>query len=36
VWDVVDDFKKLILSGQPVAPDRLADESVPLGDLAAE
>jgi 3-phenylpropionate/trans-cinnamate dioxygenase ferredoxin reductase component len=34
IWDVVDDVKALILSGQPVDEHRLAEPSVPLPDLA--
>ena len=34
VWDVIDDVKALIASGAVVDPDRLADPSVPLADLA--
>jgi NADPH-dependent 2,4-dienoyl-CoA reductase/sulfur reductase-like enzyme len=36
VWDVVDDVKRLILSGQPVDTERLADPGVPLADLVSE
>ncbi len=35
VWDVLDDVKALILSGNRVDPDRLADARVPLTELAA-
>ena len=35
VWDVVDDVKALILGGRPVDPDKLADPSVALGEVAA-
>ena len=35
VWDVIDDVKALILSGNRVDPDRLADTRVPLTELAA-
>ncbi|MEV0332556.1 FAD-dependent oxidoreductase [Nocardia sp. NPDC050717] len=30
VWDVTDRIKQLILSGEPVDPDRLADPDIPL------
>ncbi|WP_069166984.1 NAD(P)/FAD-dependent oxidoreductase [Nocardia altamirensis] len=30
VWDVTDRIKELILAGEPVDPDRLADTSIPL------
>ncbi|WP_280234539.1 NAD(P)/FAD-dependent oxidoreductase [Nocardia cyriacigeorgica] len=30
VWDVTDRIKQLILAGEPVDPDRLADTSIPL------
>jgi 3-phenylpropionate/trans-cinnamate dioxygenase ferredoxin reductase subunit len=30
VWDVVDDVKRLILSGRAVDPQRLADSGLPL------
>lgn len=33
VWDVTDDVKRLIRSGEPVDPQRLADAAVPLGSL---
>jgi 3-phenylpropionate/trans-cinnamate dioxygenase ferredoxin reductase subunit len=33
VWDVLDDVKALIRSRSPVDPDRLADQSVRLGEL---
>ncbi|QMU75613.1 FAD-dependent oxidoreductase [Streptacidiphilus sp. PB12-B1b] len=33
VWDVTDPIQQLIRSARPVDPDRLADPSVPLGDL---
>lgn len=33
IWDVVDDVKSLILAGRSVDPAKLADVSVPLGDL---
>lgn len=33
VWDVTDDVQALIRTGQPVDTKRLADPSVPLGDL---
>ena len=33
VWDVVDDIKELIRSGQTVDPARLADPDVPLASL---
>jgi 3-phenylpropionate/trans-cinnamate dioxygenase ferredoxin reductase subunit len=33
VWDVLDDVKRLIRSKSSVAPDRLADQQVPLGEL---
>jgi 3-phenylpropionate/trans-cinnamate dioxygenase ferredoxin reductase subunit len=33
VWDVLDDVKGLIRSRTPVAPDRLADPDVPIGDV---
>ncbi|GAA1410269.1 pyridine nucleotide-disulfide oxidoreductase [Glutamicibacter uratoxydans] len=33
VWDVVDDVKSLILSGRSVDAAKLADPSVPLGEL---
>lgn len=33
IWDVMDDFKALILSRKGVDPAKLADPSVPLGDL---
>jgi 3-phenylpropionate/trans-cinnamate dioxygenase ferredoxin reductase component len=36
VWDVVDDIKALILTGQPVDEGRLADPDVPLSDLVAD
>ncbi len=35
VWDVLDDVKALIRSGNVVDPARLADPRVPLADLAA-
>ena len=35
IWDVLDDVKALILSGNRVDPDRLADARVPLTELAA-
>jgi 3-phenylpropionate/trans-cinnamate dioxygenase ferredoxin reductase subunit len=33
IWDVVDDIKELIRSGQTVDPARLADPDVPLASL---
>ncbi|GAB1691346.1 NAD(P)/FAD-dependent oxidoreductase [Krasilnikovia sp. M28-CT-15] len=33
VWDVVPEIQRLIRSGQPVDPDRLADPGVPLAEL---
>lgn len=33
IWDVMDDFKALILSRKGVDPAKLADPSVPLGEL---
>jgi 3-phenylpropionate/trans-cinnamate dioxygenase ferredoxin reductase subunit len=33
IWDVTDDLKALIASGDPVDPARLADPDVPLADL---
>jgi 3-phenylpropionate/trans-cinnamate dioxygenase ferredoxin reductase subunit len=33
VWDVTDAVKKLITAGEPVDPDRLADESTPLDQV---
>jgi 3-phenylpropionate/trans-cinnamate dioxygenase ferredoxin reductase component len=33
VWDVTDAIQDLVRRGTPVDPDRLADPSVPLGDL---
>ncbi|MFI6432042.1 NAD(P)/FAD-dependent oxidoreductase [Rhodococcus oryzae] len=33
VWDVTDAVKKLITAGEPVDPDRLADESTPLDQI---
>lgn len=33
VWDVVDDVKGLIRSGNPVDVDRLVDPQWPLADL---
>ncbi len=33
VWDVTDPIKALIRGGRPVNPDRLADTSVPLGEV---
>jgi NADPH-dependent 2,4-dienoyl-CoA reductase/sulfur reductase-like enzyme len=33
VWDVTDDIQSLIRSARPVNPARLADQSVPLGEL---
>jgi 3-phenylpropionate/trans-cinnamate dioxygenase ferredoxin reductase subunit len=33
VWDVTDDIQRLIRSGTPVDPDRLADPDVPLAEL---
>ncbi|MFD5247117.1 NAD(P)/FAD-dependent oxidoreductase [Amycolatopsis sp. NPDC058340] len=34
VWDVTDPIKALIRGGRPVNPGRLADTSVPLGEVA--
>ncbi|MFL6206892.1 MAG: NAD(P)/FAD-dependent oxidoreductase [Acidimicrobiales bacterium] len=34
VWDVVDDLKAIVASGQAIDTGRLADPDVPLGDLA--
>jgi hypothetical protein len=34
VWDVVDEVKPFIRSGDPVDPARLADPSVPFADVA--
>ena len=34
VWDQGDDIKALVRGGATVDPDRLADPSVPLTDLA--
>ena len=34
VWDVTDPIKALIRGGRPVNPDRLADTSVPLAEVA--
>ncbi|KAA8958766.1 FAD-dependent oxidoreductase [Mycobacterium sp.] len=34
IWDVLDDVKNLIWSQRPVDPQRLADPTVPLGELA--
>ncbi|MFC5997060.1 NAD(P)/FAD-dependent oxidoreductase [Pseudonocardia hispaniensis] len=33
VWDVTDDIQRLVRSGSPVDPDRLADPGVPLSEL---
>ncbi|MFC1409927.1 NAD(P)/FAD-dependent oxidoreductase [Streptacidiphilus sp. N1-12] len=33
VWDVVGAVQQLVRSGRPIAPDRLADPSIPLADL---
>ena len=33
VWDVTDDIQSLIRSARPVDPARLADQSVPLGEI---
>ncbi|GEL17746.1 NAD(P)/FAD-dependent oxidoreductase [Pseudonocardia asaccharolytica] len=33
VWDVTDDIQRLVRSGAPVDPDRLADPGVPLSEL---
>jgi 3-phenylpropionate/trans-cinnamate dioxygenase ferredoxin reductase component len=33
IWDVLDDVKALIRSRSPVDPDRLADPTVPLGNV---
>jgi 3-phenylpropionate/trans-cinnamate dioxygenase ferredoxin reductase subunit len=33
VWDVVEDLKAVVASGQPVDLDRLADPDVALDDL---
>lgn len=33
VWDVTDDIQRLVRSGAPVDPDRLADPDVPLAEL---
>jgi 3-phenylpropionate/trans-cinnamate dioxygenase ferredoxin reductase subunit len=35
VWDVVEDIRAIITAGKPVDPARLADENVPLGELAS-
>jgi 3-phenylpropionate/trans-cinnamate dioxygenase ferredoxin reductase component len=35
VWDVVDDLKAIVAASGPVDLGRLADESVPLGDVLA-
>ena len=35
IWDVVDDLKRLIHSGDPVDPTRLADPTVLLAELAS-
>ena len=34
VWDVADDLKAIVTSSRRADPDRLADQSVPLSDLA--
>jgi NADPH-dependent 2,4-dienoyl-CoA reductase/sulfur reductase-like enzyme len=33
VWDVTDDIQSLIRSARPVDPARLADQSIPLGEI---
>jgi NADPH-dependent 2,4-dienoyl-CoA reductase/sulfur reductase-like enzyme len=33
VWDVTDDIQSLIRSARPVDPGRLADQSIPLGEV---
>ncbi|HEY3484399.1 MAG TPA: FAD-dependent oxidoreductase [Ilumatobacteraceae bacterium] len=33
VWDVVDDLKAIVEARTPIAPERLADDDVPLGSL---
>jgi 3-phenylpropionate/trans-cinnamate dioxygenase ferredoxin reductase subunit len=33
IWDVADDIERLVRSGAPVDPDRLADPDVPLSDV---
>ena len=33
IWDVVDDLRAIITAGKVIDPARLADPSVPLGDL---
>jgi len=33
VWDVSEDLKRIITSGQSIDSNRLGDESVPLSDL---
>jgi len=33
VWDVVGVVQQLVRSGRPIAPDRLADPSIPLAEL---